>query len=264
MIYSYGETSVRWSTAGYCEGELTFGDRTYKVALFDDTCNGMFNDPYEMPRNYPRQGAIYARGDTMVIDIDGDGKFEKDYNDTPEMYHLGKYISFDDTCYELEIEPNGRKVTVRETDAPCGYITSAQDRYSAELLGDDGALKLNGAGRRTKVPAGEYRLVACSFEQKDGDGAQWSIVGRGQWNQPTINVQPDGKTALEFGPPLAADLTTSKRGDTFSFGLEIKGRGGEMYTAGDIERNGKSLQPPRLLIRDERDTIIARGAFQYG
>jgi len=55
MVYSYGDTRVRWSAAGYCEGELRFGDKTYKVALFDDTCNGVFNDAFAVPRGYPRR-----------------------------------------------------------------------------------------------------------------------------------------------------------------------------------------------------------------
>ena len=154
-----------WSAAGYCEGELRFGDKTYKVALFDDTCNGVFNDAFAVPKGYGRSGSVYARGDTMVIDIDGDGEFKKSYYDTPEMYHVGKYISFGDTCYELEIAPSGRTITVREAEDPCGYIASEQKGYSVELIGDDGALKLNGGAPRTKAPAGEYRFAACSLDK---------------------------------------------------------------------------------------------------
>jgi len=263
-IYSYGETSVNWSSAGYCEGEVTLGGKTYKVALFDDTCNGTFNDAYEVPREYRTMGAVYARGDTMVIDVDGDGTYAKSYKDTPEMYHVGKYVSLDDTCYELEIAPNGRQITIRETDAPCGHITSEQKDFSAELIGDDGGLKLNGGARRVKVPVGEYRFAACSFEKKDGKDALWRIIGRGVWHQPVIEVNSMERTPLKFGPPLTADITVSKRGDSFSFGLEIKGQGGETYSAGDIERDGRNLEPPRLVIRDEKRQIIARGRFEYG
>jgi len=264
MVYSYGDTRVRWSAAGYCEGELRFGDKTYKVALFDDTCNGVFNDAFAVPRGYPTSGSVYARGDTMVIDIDGDGEFKKSYNDTPEMYHVGKYISFGDTCYELEIAPSGRTITVSEAEDPCGYIASEQEGYSVELIGDDGALKLNGGASRVKAPAGEYRFAACSFESKDDRGTPWRIIGRGSWQQPVITVNPDESASLEFGPPLTASLTVAKGGGAFQFGLEIKGQGGETYSAGDFERAKSRVQPPRLEIRDEKGEIVARGKFEFG
>jgi hypothetical protein len=264
MVYSYGDTRVRWSAAGYCEGELRFGDKTYKVALFDDTCNGVFNDALAVPRGYPSSGSVYGRGDTMVIDIDGDGKFKKSYSDTPEMYHVGKHISFGDTCYELEIAPSGRTITVCETDSPCGYIASEQKGYSAELIGDDGALKLNGGASRIKAPAGEYRFAACSFENKDDRGTAWRIIGRGDWRQPVITVNPDESASLEFGPPLTASLNVAKRGSSFEFGLEIKGQGGETYSAGDFERGRSRVQPPRLEIRDEKGEVVARGRFEFG
>ncbi len=264
MVYSYSDISVGWSPAGYCEGELRFGDRTYKVALFDDTCNGVFNDAHAVPRGYPTSGSVYARGDTMVIDIDDDGEFKKSYSDTPEMYHVGKYISFGDTCYELEIAPSGRTITVCETDSPCGYIASEQEGYSVELIGDDGALKLNGGASRVKAPAGEYRFAACSFEGKDDRGTSWRIIGQGDWSQPVITVNPDEDSSLKFGPPLTASLTVAQSGGSFQFGLEIKGQGGETYSAANFERGPGRVQPPRLEIRDENGEVVARGTFEYG
>jgi hypothetical protein len=264
MVYSYGDTRVNWSSAGYCEGELHFGDKAYKVALFDDTCNGVFNDAYAVPKGYPRSGSVSARGDTMVIDLDGDGEFKKSYSDTPEMYHVGKYVSFGNTCYELEIAPSGRTITVCEADAPCGYIASEQQGYSAELIGEDGALKLNGGASRVKAPVGEYRFASCSFERKDEQGASWRIIGQGDWSQPVIAVNPDENVSLAFGPPLTASLTVVKSGGSFQFGLEIKGQGGETYSAGNFERAKDRAQPPRLEIRDENGDVVARGKFEFG
>jgi hypothetical protein len=200
----------------------------------------------------------------MVVDIDGDGEFKKSYSDTPEMYHVGKYVSFGDTCYELEIAPSGRTITVREAEAPCGYIASDQKDYSVELIGDDGGLKLNGGASRIKAPVGEYRFAACSFESKDEKGVSWRIIGQGDWNQPVITVNPDESASLDFGPPLTASLTVAKRGSAFEFGLEIKGQGGETYSAGNFERGKGRVQPPRLEIRDEKGEVVARGKFEFG
>ena len=194
----------------------------------------------------------------------GDGEFKKSYTDTPEMYHVGKYISFGDTCYELEIAPSGRTITVSEAEASCGYIASDQKDYSVELLGDDGGLKLNGGASRIKAPAGEYRFAACSFESKDDKGASWRIIGQGDWSQPVIAVNPDENSSLKFGPPLTASLTVAKGGGSFQFGLEIKGQGGETYSASNFERAKSRVQPPRLEIRDENGEVVARGKFEFG
>jgi hypothetical protein len=266
QVYAYDEIRVIWHPLGYCEGELRFGDTKYKVALFDDTSNGLFNDKYETPPRYPRDGPIliYAQGDTMVLDINGDGTFEKPYDGSPEVYHVGKYISFGDTCYEMQIEPNGRRVTVRQTDVPCGYIVTAKNGGSAELIGTDGAIRLNGPGSRAKVPAGEYRLAACNFEGKDENGAVWRIVGRGMWSQPPVQVNPNEKTSLMLGPPLKATVTTNKSGDSFAFALSIAGQGGETYSAGSFQQADRPVPPPRLEIRNDKGEVVVRGNFQYG
>jgi hypothetical protein len=121
-------TNVFLTSSSYCLGELTFGETTYPVALFDDDRNGLFNDLFAVPSESRRSGQtypIYPSGDLLVFDLDGDGKYENSYPETFEMYHAGRYISFGDTCYELDIAPHGRSITVRETEAPCGYIKTA-------------------------------------------------------------------------------------------------------------------------------------------
>ena len=263
-VYSFGDTQVNWTSAGYCEGEITFGDKTYRVALFDDTCNGVFNDAYAPRRGAPMSGTIYARGDTLVVDVNGDGEFGKHIYDTPEMYHVGKYVSFGDKCYELEIDPSGRKITVRESESPCGYVTTDQDGYSVELLSDDGGLKLAGNARTLKVPAGEYRVAGCSFEVEDDDGISWKMIGRGDWRQDAVSVNPDEKAAVAFGAPLTASITAARSGDSFRFSLEIKGQGGETYSAGEIQRDGSRLPPPKFEVRNGEGEIVASADFAFG
>lgn len=250
--------------SAYCEGELSFGEKTHKIALFDDNCNGTFNDPYAVPENYRKSGSVYARGDTLVIDLDGDGKLRKEYNDTPEIFHLGKYMSFGDRCYRVDIAPSGTSMIFNEADVPCGYIAVDAKQHSVELLSDDGALKLSGSDAREKAPAGEYRLVACSFEREDEQGALWRIVGRGDWSQQVVEVNADKKTALKVGPPLTAEVTVSKDGNSIALGLDVEGQSGETYSTGDFQKAGETVQAPRFEVRNEKGEIVARGQFEYG
>jgi hypothetical protein len=252
------------SSSGYCEGELTLGDKTYRVALFDDNCNGTFNDAYAIPAGSPTNGPVRAQGDALVIDLDGDGQFSKQLNDTPEMFHVGKHLSLGDRCYDLDIDPSGRKVTVRETESACGYITTNQKGYSVDLLGEAGGLRLTGDSRKVKVPAGEYRIVSCNLEGQDDGGDPWRIVGQGDWNLSTVEIAPGENVAMKLGQPLTATITAGRNGDSFNLGLEIKGQGGETYAPNTFMKNGSPVPAPRFEVRDSRGEIIARGQFAYG
>ena len=264
-IYSFGSTERMYIyTAGYTEGKVSFGGNTYNVALVDDNCNGLFNDACAVPDGVRQSGAVRATGDTMVIDLNGDGKFDKSFYDTPELYHVGKYISFGSKCYEMSIAPDGRSITVTETDAPLGYISTGHGQFSVELLGEHGALKLAGGTRRTKVPAGAYRFAGCSFEQEDESGAPWRIVGQGDWSQATVDVASGKNTSLEFGPPLTAEISASRNGNQFSFGLQVKGQGGEVFSPSNFQKNGAPAPVPHLEIRDDKGIVIAKAQFAYG
>ena len=261
-----GRTDILVSSSSYCLGELAFGEKTYPMALFDSDRNGLFNDVGAIPSESERRDKIYTSGDMLVFDVDGDGKFWNSTHNTADLQRgLGKYVSFGDTCYEMDVEPHGRTITIRETEAPCGYIKAKHQDYWVELLGDAGALKLSSSESKGKVPVGEYRLATCSIETQDDEGVTWRILGRGNWRQPVIEVKRNRKAALEFGPPLTARITLTKQRDVLEIGLDVTGRRGETYPPRDFRRVGKGLPPaPRFQVRDDRGNIVVSGDFEYG
>jgi hypothetical protein len=265
-IYAYGTPSLSLRTAGYCEGLLQVGRKSFKAALVDDTCNGRFDDLYAVPDNAYRGGNIWARGDTLVIDVNGDGEYDKGSRDTPEVFHLGKYLALDGCCYDLDVAPDGREVTLAPTAAPLGSIATNQDSYSLELLSETtGTLKVLGGSGKVRVPADEYLMAQCSLSVEDEDGARWRIVGQGRFNQDAVVIKPSKTTSLTLGPPLVAKLSMTKKGAReFSFDLAISGQGGESYTADNFARNGKTPPPPRLRVRDSEGKVVKIGSFEYG
>jgi len=265
MIRAYREVELRWVPSGYCDGELRFGDKPYKVALFDDSCNGLFNDAWNVPgaSRHRSSEASSGPGDLMLIDVNGDGTFKKDRGDWRESYLVGKYIPFGDTCYEMHIEPNGRRISVREAEVACGYITTIHKEYCLDLVGAEGTVRLNGTGSRVRVPSGAYKLAFCKLEGKDKGGAVWRIFGGGVSDQP-IQVNPNRKTPLRFGPPLKASILPNEDGDSFRFGVKIAGQGGETYEFGRFERDGARVDPPGFEIRNNKGEVVVRGNFEYG
>ena len=193
---SYGFPTFAF--CGYCEGSIVLRGRTYRVALFDDTHNGLFNDRFEI-LSMPDGRTQYMAGDTLAIDVDGDGTFMKETQDTPETYRLGKYLSLEGKCYEIEVLDNGRKIAVRETEESCGtvIVTSLFSRYSLDLLSYRWPVQLKGApGTVFKLPAGSYQVLTWNIEGTGGENTVWQVQGVGTQTDPVVQVTENKFTRL--------------------------------------------------------------------
>ena len=263
--YRNQTSDLRFMPACYLAGELKIGEKTYPIALFDDTVNGLFNDLYETPDNASRTGSVWARGDSLLIDLDRDGSMKKHWNGMSEMFCLGKYLCLDNGCYELNVEPTGRRIGLAEATGDFGFFVSDQKGFCVDLYGPDGAIKLIDTGKRIPVPVGEYRFALCRFEAKDNEDCLWHATGRGQWAQPAVRIEKDQETKVDFGFPLTAEVKASGSGSEYQFDLSITGAGGETYSASTFEASdGREASNPRFEVRDAEGLIQAQGSFQYG
>ena len=254
-------------SAGYCEGTLTAGGKTYKAALFDDNCNGLFSDVHAPVEGRERKGNVYAQGDSLLVDLDGDGEMKKARYGAPEVFPLGKYLSINGECYELTVASHGRSLAFAPCEVECGNFVPPKGGAYAAYLGEHGGLAVHGGGGQVRAPAGTYTLAHCGVEAEDADGKAWRITGRGQWEQPEIKLAAGGKTELVFGAPLTAEVTVDKRStNEYRLNLKITGQAGEVYSAGDFKPVGSNKRPPApaLKILDAKGETVASGKFEYG
>jgi len=249
------------TSAAYCEGALTIDGKPRRIVLLDTEMNGCFDGVYK-ERGRSGDGAIYYGGDVLLMDQDGDGALRNDYNESREVYRLGKFLAFGKQLYTIEIDPGGRRLSIDKADTDAGLIVCKAEGASADLVGKAGAIKLNAPAIR--VPTGEYRLAGCSFEAKADDGVKWRICGRGTAKQKPLTVAKGKKAILEAGPPLQASMSCQKQGDQREFGLRIEGCGKEIYSAGSFLKNGESTPEPRIKIADNKGKTVAEGQFEYG
>jgi hypothetical protein len=274
---SYGFPTFAF--CGYCEGTIVLRGKTYKVALFDDTHNGLFNDRFEI-LSMPDGRTQYIAGDTL----------------------------------EIEVLDNGRKIAVRETDATCGtvIVTSLFSRYSVDLLGYRWPVQLKGApGTVFKLPAGSYQVItwniegagaqdtvwqvqgvgaqtdpvvqvtenkltrllldsaslgqgAFSLEKADERGRRWRIQGSGALNAATVQVNPDGTARAGFGPPFTATVLTQKTEDSLVLSVDIRGMDGAKFNAGTLRVDGARAPVPEFEVRNEQGRVVHRDKFKYG
>ena len=239
----------RFTFCGYYEGRIILGDKAYNVALFDDNYNGLFSDRYSFSPATPTMGATLTRGDTLVIDIDRDGRLGKNGYETPETYHLGKYVSVAQKCYEIGVLDNGRELAVRETTAHCGIIDvkTGLPQYSVELIGKYGPMRLSGGTEGLfKVPVGEYMVYAWNFQGADSEGMEWHVVCRQARNGPGVVVRQEDRTPLNLDSTLNEEVW---------FDLEIRGDRGQKWRVG-----GEGKWSPRMVeVRPDGGTSLPFG-----
>jgi hypothetical protein len=82
----------------------------------------------------------------------------------------------------------------------------------------------------------------------------------------TANVLKAEEESTRLGNPLVASVRAfrDRTRRIMYFGLEIRGRRGELYNPTAILQAEKRTPPPTFTIRDERDKIVLLGRFSYG
>ena len=261
---TYGTQARRMyiHTACYLTAEIDLGGETCSLYLFDDTVNGLFNDPYTVQGGVHSYGPLRASGDSLLIDLNKDGNVQKSYNLLPEIFALGRHLCLDHQCYELNIDPTGRRLDLRLASGNFGYIVCEQRAFLVELYGADGATTVSGpatgdAPARIRIPAGDYRFGRCTLETKDDQGITWHACGRGQFQQPIVKVRKNQETTLEFGLPLSAKVSAARTQDEYRLTVAITGAGGEDYWTSAFNADGIEFCPdPRFQARDAQGKAI--------
>jgi hypothetical protein len=265
------------SATGYYEGRLAIDGKQTKIAVVDANSNGSFNDYYDIrTATKYSDGKLYVWGDRLLIDLDGDGQYQIERYGGAESLGGGKYLLLDGKCYQLTVEPSGRKLSLNRADAPMGTLKrEGTGSFSLALLSEeDGLLNVTSDGDAVAVPAGKYHLYRCAYQVKDSEGAVWKAMGMGTSSMAGIDI-PAGKTSVaKFGPPLKVGVTARvpsgdklaavRPGDSLRLSLAVKGQAGELYSAGEITKAGRRLAAPTLRIVSEDGQEVASGSFRYG
>ncbi len=181
-------------------------------------------------------------------------------------------------------EPNSRHD--RELSGDFGYVTVAQSRYSAELMGERGVRRLKDAAR-PGLPAGQYYLLRCTIEAEE-DGRVSRITGQGQGGQAPLLIKPNEESELIFGAPLIAEVSAHRLSFAGGFGgsyfgggvpllgkeempvyvrlsLSITGQGGEVYSPRSFQQfNRSGASAPRFKVLGKDGAIVGQGQFEYG
>jgi len=251
-------TDYRLQSWAYYSGEARFGDKSYPVALVDSNGNGLFND---LSRGLERDNA----GDVLLMDVNGDGKFDQEEFAGPEFRYCGRRMQVDGRYYDLEIQPDGSGFRVAPTTAKLATLHSDSSQIALMLVSKDGMLAVRGENGEAQVPVGDYRIVGWQVERRDRDGNRW--VAQGSQNRlggepPLLSVKADASLP-RLGSPLRAQLAVQPAGGReFDCQLNFTGASGEVI--GQVTRNGQQMPEPHVRILNAGGKEIANLPFHYG
>ena len=241
------------------QGKVKIGDQERLLAVSDYNGNGLYNDWTTLDPE--------STGDLLVIDLNGNGKLETRYNDPlREILPYGQYTFFEGQYYQLKVSPVGSSVTVVPCTAPMGQLKIPPGAQRITLASREGSLTLAQLQPSQAVPVGEYRLQTVEYTHSAG-GESWNLGACGDGQTQSLVIQEEQTTEFPLGPPLQARIRyvgPAVPGQTVHLEIDLVGKSGELYSAGDITRNGVRGPPPTFRIVDPQGKTVIQGAFEYG
>jgi hypothetical protein len=163
---------------------------------------------------------------------------------------LSRVVNLDGTLYSIEVSEDGSEIAYAPYAGEAGTLDLREGFKGHGKL--EAAIVTNGeisfdladAKRGLTVPAGAYTL-AWGLVSKGSERAQ---IRTGKM-QP-VHVAPEKEVVLEWGGPLTAEFTYTKKGDTLTISptdLFFYGSAGEEYFAWVPDG-----QPPKFIVKDAK------------
>lgn len=252
--YPGGAGKDYWSLTPCCYnvGDVTIGNKAYRLAVTDGAANGVFNDVWDQSKRW---------SDHAYVDWDGDGKF----GSGDSLYCTKRYLR-DGQWYDVSFSPDGLEVTFTPAQFPMGTVKFGDFSLTAQFVSStgQGGFIASGFGQ-IDVPADEYGVLRCWIKTLDAEGNAWEASGSTSPAAKVV-VREDADVTLTIGPPFAAVLTAAskpphRRGGNILFNVKVGDAGGKDYT---FRRDGLQMRAPRMLFRDEFGRQVGSCAFSYG
>jgi hypothetical protein len=251
--------------ACYRMGRLRIRGQIYKVAIIDGDYDGRFT-PVTFLEKDP---AGRLRCDYFAIDLNRDGKFQRELFRRGETGPLGRMVLVQGTYYAIDIGGNGQELALRPVNPEMG--TLVLDRPDCEIgcqLWSDAAdqwLDLASDQKERSLPAGKYTVARVEIRAQDSSRSTWETICAGKFGSLSLfEIKAGETTRLEMGPPFTVtpNVVKTDEGTVFIDPI-LTGRAGEGYST-VVRRNGQTVPAPALAILDEKGNVLVTDRFQYG
>jgi hypothetical protein len=149
-------------------------------------------------------------------------------------------------------------------DAENAQLTIKAGETTVTVSSADGEMQL-GAGTYTPTA-----LIITRRQVKEEGGkkeeSQWQLSAAGKWGGLSeIKVTEGQTTAVKLGEPLTLRAEVGKSSDGRTFGLQIAGMTGEVYTNYATKDGDPAISVvPKITILDAAGKVMGSGSFTFG
>ena len=242
MQYDGSPAQVLLSSGGYYSGPVAFGSKKYRLSLYDNNVNGIFNDPSS-------QGG--GGGDRLSVEGDKSG---------PRF--LGKLLALDGEFFRIEVARDGAFVKVEKaSDIVLGTVRVPETISEFVALGENGHFIRKPAKGEFTLPSGKYRVYSWTINRKDAKGASWALEGSRFDSRGDFVVSAGSTPALNIGEPARSVLGVEETRSPLSFDLSFVGPLGESL---NFSRNNENPPPPRLTLAGLDGKYRSTNTFEFG
>ncbi len=261
-------------------GVVRIKNTSYPVLLTDGNFNGRYDDTFRFAVSRKKEDknskdsqaagdASAISSDFLGIDLNRNGRFDRDAFWGAEVQALTKLIQLGGAYYSVQVAPDGSSITLDEGTPELGTLDIGKQQADIMVMSENGTFSLKARGEPVKLPVGKYRLVYVVLHGTDSKNVRYSLSGRAPDTKVChFEISKDGTTALKFGPPLK--VTASQRtlrnlliGKVVSFNVRCTDKLGIDYQV-SAQRAGRVGVAPSVKILDEKGKTLSVGKFEYG
>jgi hypothetical protein len=182
---------------------------------------------------------------------------------------LPKSVSLNSRCYDLEFEFREAKddcpdlwCVLTEKEVPLAQLRIESQSVNQLAFGNHEMLILpplvDEVDEAVSVPVGDFHLKTCSLKyQEDRPGVSPQGI-----RDIRVKIAQEGENVLKIGAPFQNTVRIERMGKVLKFHYELKGIGGEIYSAREITGYDDDKKPSVAIYKG--DIQLAAGEFEYG
>ena len=277
----------------YLDTTVTLNGLKQKVGVLDGNSNLRLGDVSQPSLSTSRgeKSWYFRSGDSLLVDDDGSGTFENNAFQS-EACPFGPILYLGAKAYKVTLAADGgslqvgpwpqalAEVTLQPHGDQVRTVTLAWERPGGQWE----LIRPGVANGKVQVPAGNFRLYACSLEGKGGTREPVMVSAMQRAVRTPVSFAPGKANTLDCGAPLEIKVTATKASSTSRLALgdnpssrrpepqpavrisaNVTGAGGEVYSTYFKGEGFKSRPPkPTFRIADAAGRTVANGNLEFG
>ncbi len=219
------------------EGTCRFGDKQYKVEIYDNNNNLHLGDAA-----WPGSKNGY---DTVTVSC---------RPGAAPMVRYGEPVTIDGKLYDVRISADGNSVTAMDYKGPAGLLKIGRPAWNAWLITGNTRFSIAGGMDPIHVPPGEYKLAHYQeLSSSDGSMPKYMLRVSGTAH---VHVKSGKLVSLDMGSPVTGKLLADVSGRTVKFRYVERDASGNMVEIDLVERNHRSSGRHLRIVDSNNKSVI--------